>query len=102
MTTKVGILGLGFMGNCHFNAYKTFDDVQVTALCDIDPAKLQADAAVAGNIASGAGPKDLSAVKTYADVEPFLADADVEVVDITLPTYLHAEFAIRACGRANT
>jgi predicted dehydrogenase len=96
MTTKVGILGLGFMGNCHFNAYKTFADVQVTALCDIDPAKLQADAAVAGNIATGAAPKDLSVVKTYDDVELLLADPDVEVVDITLPTYLHAEFAIRA------
>ena len=102
MTTKVGILGLGFMGNCHFNAYRTFHDVQLTALCDIDPAKLQADAGVAGNIATGAARKDLSGVKTYTDAELLLADPDVEVVDVALPTYLHAKWAIRACGRAST
>ena len=59
MTTKVGIIGVGFMGNCHFNAYKKLSDVQVTALCDIEPDRLQADGGVVGNIATGAATKRL-------------------------------------------
>ena len=35
-------------------------------------------------------------MKTYTDAAQLLADPDVDVVDITLPTYLHAEYAIRA------
>ena len=96
MTVKVGILGMGFMGNCHFNAYGACQGVEIAALADIDPAKLQAEAGVAGNIAAGAGRKDLSGVKTYCDAEGLLADPDVAIVDITLPTYLHAEYTLRA------
>jgi 1,5-anhydro-D-fructose reductase (1,5-anhydro-D-mannitol-forming) len=96
MTVNVGILGMGFMGNCHFNAYGTNEGARVAALCDSDATRLEADAAVAGNIASGAPRKQLSDVKTYTDAARLLADPDVDVVDIALPTYLHAEYAIRA------
>jgi predicted dehydrogenase len=96
MAVNVGIVGLGFMGNCHFNAHAANEAARVAALCDIDPKRLQADAAVAGNIAAGGGQKQLAGVKTYTDAEQLFADPDVEVVDITLPTYLHAEYAIRA------
>jgi predicted dehydrogenase len=96
MATRIGILGLGFMGNCHFHAYGQCKNARIAALCDIDATKLQADSATAGNVATGAAQKDLSGVKTYTDAEQMLADPDVDVVDVTLPTYLHAEYAIRA------
>jgi predicted dehydrogenase len=96
MAVNVGILGLGFMGNCHFNAYRAIEGARVAALCDSDPTRLQADAAVAGNIAAGGARKDLTDVKTYTNAEELFADPGVDVVDITLPTYLHAEYAIRA------
>lgn len=96
MTIKVGILGMGFMGNCHFNAYSQCKNARITALCDIDEAKLRADAASVGNITTGAARKDLSCVKTYTDADELFAAPDVDVVDIALPTYLHAEYAIRA------
>lgn len=96
MTIKVGILGLGFMGNCHFNAYKGVEKARITALCDCDRRKLRADADVAGNI-GGAGPKkDLTGIKTYTEASRLIADPEVDVVDITLPTYLHAEWTIKA------
>ena len=43
-----------------------------------------------------ARPKTTRDVKTYTDADRLLADPEVDVVDITLPTYLHAEYAIRA------
>jgi predicted dehydrogenase len=96
MTVKIGILGLGFMGNCHFNAYGTCKGAKIAALCDIDETRLRGDAQVVGNIAGGAARKQSSLVNLYTDAEALFADPGVDVVDITLPTYLHAEYAIRA------
>jgi predicted dehydrogenase len=96
MTTKVGILGLGFMGNCHLSAYAACKGVQVAALCDIEEARLRADAKVAGNIATSAARKDSLQARTYTDAEDLFADPDIDVVDIALPTYLHAEYTLRA------
>lgn len=96
MTIRVGILGLGFMGNGHFHAYGQCKHARIAALCDIDKAKLAADATTAGNIATGSAPKDLSGVKTTTKADELFDDPDVDVIDITLPTCLHAEYAIRA------
>jgi len=96
MTIKVGILGLGFMGNCHFNAYKGVEKARVTVLCDCDDNKLRDDSRVAGNISGAGQKKDLTGIKTYSEASRLLADPEVDVVDITLPTYLHAEWTIKA------
>ena len=33
---KVGIIGTGGISNCHFTGYKSRNDVDVVACCDID------------------------------------------------------------------
>lgn len=96
MTIKIGILGMGFMGNCHFNAYKGIEKARVTALCDCDGKKLRADSGVAGNISGAGQKKDLTGIKTYTEAGRLIADPEIDVVDITLPTYLHAEWSIKA------
>ena len=96
MVVKVGILGMGFMGNCHFNAYETCKGARITALCDIDVEKFSGDAQAAGNIAIDAPRKLSPDTKTYNNADQLFADLDVDVVDICLPTYLHKEYAIRA------
>jgi predicted dehydrogenase len=96
MTVKIGILGFGFMGNCHSNAYSTCKGAKITAICDVDEARLRGNAQVAGNIAGVATRKQLSRVNLYTDAKQLFVEPDVDVVDITLPTYLHAEYAIRA------
>ena len=96
MTVKIGILGMGFMGNCHYNAYKGVAGARVAALCDCNAAKLRDDAGVAGNIGGAGQKKDLAGVKTYTAAARLLADPEVDVVDITLPTYLHAEWTVKA------
>ena len=96
MTVKVGILGMGFMGNCHFNAYQGVAGARITALCDCDAAKLRKEAGVTGNIGGAGQKKDLSGVKTYTEASRLIVDPEVDVVDITLPTYLHAEWTVKA------
>lgn len=97
MTIRVGILGIGFMGSMHFNTYKSVKSAHVTAICDIDPKKRSGDwSAINGNIRGAGGKVDLSGIKIFAQAEAMFADPNLDVIDITLPTYLHAEYARKA------
>jgi predicted dehydrogenase len=95
---KVGILGIGFMGTCHYRAYRTFGNAKVAALSDLDPKKLSGDwSSIAGNIeGSQAAQADLSGIHLHARPEDLFSDPDVDVVDITLPTFVHAKYATAA------
>jgi len=92
---KVGILGVGFMGKMHFNAYSAIRGAKVVALGDIDEKKLSGDwSSIGGNIEGADSQVDLSGIHTHAKAAPdLLRDPDVDVVDICLPTFLHAKFA---------
>lgn len=92
---KVGVLGLGFMGQMHFNCYKNNPLAQVVAVGDLDPNKLSADAKVEGNI-EGNEPLDLSGVRATTDIQSLLQDPEIDLLDFCLPTRLHAEFTIAA------
>ena len=97
MPTRVGIMGLGFMGKIHFDVYKRMKNGQVTAICDVDPKKLSGDwSSIAGNIGSRGARQDLGAIRTYKRAGQMLSDPDIDVVDITLPTHLHAQMAVKA------
>ncbi len=97
MTVKVGLLGLGFMGKCHFDAYAGIRGAKITAICDVDRKKLLGDwSSIAGNIGGAGGRVNLKGISLYADPKNLFADPNVDVVDITLPTYMHAANAIAA------
>ncbi len=91
---KVGIIGLGGMGGVHFGAYQNNTQAQIVAVCDVDEAKLQGGGTQL-NIGGGAN-IDLSGVKTYSNADELISDPDVQLVDICLPTSLHAQYAIQA------
>lgn len=95
---NIGIIGLGFMGQTHIKAYRQIPEASIVALCDA--VRLPADGVltgVAGNIASTDPIRfDMSRVKGYRDYRELLAHPDVQLVDICLPTPLHAETAIAA------
>ena len=97
-TVNVGIIGLGFMGQTHIKAYRQVPGAHIAAICDA--VRLPADGnltGVAGNIATtDAIHFDLSVVKAYRDYRELLANPDVHLVDICLPTPLHAETALAA------
>ena len=92
---NVGIIGLGGMGRTHFSCYKNNPDANIVAICDVDNAKLSGGGDVELNIGA-TGALDLSGIQTYNDARELLSNPNVQLVDICLPTHLHAEFAIAA------
>ncbi len=97
MTVKIGILGIGGMGVFHFKAYQNIKGVKVAAICDDDPKKLSGDwSSIEINIGSRGTKPDLTGIRTYSQAEEMIADPEIDVVDVTLPTYLHARFTLKA------
>ena len=41
---KIGLVGAGGIGNVHLNGYKKLDNVEIAAICDINPVNLNATA----------------------------------------------------------
>src|SRR5437763_2618148 len=94
MTTKplnIGMIGYGFMGRAHSNAYRkvnNFFDLEyrpvLKAVCARDKEKAQAFADTWG----------YESVET--DWKKLLARKDIDAVDICTPNNLHKEIAIAA------
>ena len=80
---KVGLIGCGFMGGMHSACYAALANlgVKVTAVADVRRE-------YAENLANGA--------KIYATGMELIEKADVDVVDVCLPTHLHAAHAVAA------
>lgn len=83
---RVGLIGCGFMGTMHANCYKAIPGATLVAVADIRPEKAQ-------EIAAGTD------AVIYGDGKELIANADVDVIDICLPTYLHAEYALMAMDK---
>jgi predicted dehydrogenase len=94
---NVAVVGLGFMGVTHIKAYLQQRAAQLVAVCD--SVRLPVNgvlAGVTGNVASS-GDLDLGRnVKVYRALSEVLADAEVELVDLCVPTPLHPEQSIAA------
>lgn len=80
---KIGLIGCGFMGGMHAACYAALDDVKVVAVADLRPDKAKELA-------------DKSGAEIYENGEALIANADVDAVDICLPTYLHTHHAVLA------
>ena len=80
---KIGLIGCGFMGSMHANAYNIIDGVQVTAVADIRREKAEELAKISG-------------AEIYSTGMELINNADVDAIDICLPTFLHTEHAIAA------
>ncbi len=93
---KVGIVGMGGMGWNHVSQYVKLPGVQVMALADAAPERLEARDRVKINQGGEETPVDFPQVARYAGVGELIAEADVDVVDICLPTDLHATCAVQA------
>lgn len=83
---KIGLIGCGFMGTMHANCYKNIPGVELTAVADVRSEK-------AAGIAAG------TSAAIYSDGKDLMAQAQVDIIDICLPTYLHAEYALLAMDK---
>ena len=94
---RIGIVGVGFMGMIHYLAYQRLRGVKVHAICELDAVRRGGDwRTIKGNFGPPGELMDLSGVAQYADLDAMLAEGDLDLVDICLPTALHAPAAIRA------
>ena len=95
--TNVGVIGLGLMGSTHLDVYAQHPAARVVAVADQDEERRTGRAQAAGNIEGQAqGGFDFGSVKQFAEAEALVADPEVELVDICLPTPIHAKYAIMA------
>ena len=86
---KTGIIGLGFMGRMHASAYRQLTDVldfKVTAVADTDTEQADKMAEMLG-------------AKAYYSPQDMIDQADINTVDICLPTFLHYQYASQAIAK---
>jgi predicted dehydrogenase len=85
------------MGMIHYLAARNLKGAQVTALCSRDPKKLAGDwRGIHGNFGPPGEMMDLAHLKKYNNLEPLLADPEIDLIDVCNPTHLHPPTAIQA------
>lgn len=89
---NIGIIGLGFMGGRHLNAWQQVEGTHVIAVCERNPITGQAKQ---GNIEGDSDQIDLDGVTIYPELTEMLANENLDAVSITLPTHLHKDVSIQ-------
>jgi predicted dehydrogenase len=85
------------MGSTHLRALRAIPGVEIAAVCSLDERALTGDlSGIQGNLGGPGERLDFSSVRKYRDPQAALAGADIDAVDICLPTNLHAETALAA------
>ncbi len=79
---RVGLVGIGGMGGCHFFNYDEVQGAEVVAVCDVrtDMAKEKV---------KGRG------IKVYKSLAGMLNNAELDMIDICTPSYMHKDMAIK-------
>ncbi|MBN2327742.1 MAG: Gfo/Idh/MocA family oxidoreductase [Candidatus Omnitrophica bacterium] len=87
---NVVVVGLNGRGKSHIAGHQEAENVEVTALCDVDKHVLEDRAEQFEN-------KYNKKVKTYVDMRDAFADKDIDAVSIATPNHWHALATIWAC-----
>jgi predicted dehydrogenase len=82
---KIGLIGNGNRATAHVAAYLKMPEARVTAVSDVDPARMESF-----NVRLGGG------AAKYIDWRELIRDKNVDIVAITTPNFLHPEMAIAA------
>ncbi len=95
---RIGMIGMGFMGRVHFEAYAKLPEAEVLAIADIDPRRARGDlSGVWGNLGDGISKHlPMDRIKGTTQWQDLLAWPDIDVIDICTPTPDHAELALAA------
>ncbi|GAG04081.1 unnamed protein product, partial [marine sediment metagenome] len=93
---KVGIAGFGFMGRTHYQCWNKLEAAKVVAICDTNPNIVEDTKKAVGNIGDPQAEIDFSGLDLYTDYDKMLDEAKLDAVSITLPTFLHPDFSIKA------
>jgi predicted dehydrogenase len=95
---RIGILGIGNMGSGHFGNILNgaCPEIEVTAVCDINPARLEWATATLAAKRNERPDANLPDVACFADGEEMFKSGLVDAVIIAIPHYGHPEYAIKA------
>lgn len=94
---NVAVVGLGFMGVTHLKAYLQTPAARVVAVCG--SSRLPVNGILPGIQGNVTGSGDLylgREVRVYHQLAEVLADPEVDLVDLCVPTPLHVEHSIAA------
>ncbi len=80
----IGVVGAKFAGSFHVECWETVPGANIVAVADIDD-KARRDFCKKYNIPTG-----------YNDYHKLLQDPDIDLVDICVPNFLHAEISVAA------
>ena len=86
-TYKLGIIGCGNRSKFHINCLNHISEIQISALCDIVPHKMDQRAEL---IEKGPVPRK------YTEIEKMLDQQDLDAVAVVLPNHLHKMATIAA------
>ena len=81
---KIGLVGVGGISGAHIPAWEEMEGAELVALCDIRPERME---------------KFEGKKRLYTNYEEMLNNEEFDIIDICLPTYLHADYAIMAMER---
>ena len=80
---KVALVGVGGISGAHIPAWESMADTELVALCDIRPEQME----------------KYTDKRRYTDFDEMLEKEEIDILDICLPTYLHADFSVKAMER---
>lgn len=83
---KIAIIGLGGISKSHLQAWLQIPNVKITALCDVRPEQMLA-------------PREQTGATCYENFDELLEKERFDILDICLPTDLHADYAVKAMER---
>lgn len=77
---KIGLLGCGGISGAHVPGWQKLPDCEIVAVCDVRQEMMD----------KYPGPRQ------YLSFDEMLEKEELDIVDICIPTYLHAEYSIKA------
>ncbi len=80
---KIALVGVGGISGAHIPAWDEMENAELVALCDIRPERME----------------QYENKKHYTDFDEMLENEEIDILDICLPTYLHADYAVKAMER---
>jgi predicted dehydrogenase len=82
---KVALIGVGYIGHAHSSALSQIKNAQIVAVVD--------------NIEENGKKmaKEINA-KYFKNIDELLSNADIDCIDICVPTFAHAEIAVKAAN----